>query len=296
MKPIRHIGLLSMTIPVLVFFAVFSYAPMVGLVIAFKDYVMSDGMFGSAWCGLDNFARLFASQDFPRAVRNTLTISLLRLAFGFFAPVILALLLNELRCALYKRTVQTLSYLPTFFSWVILGGIFMMIFGAAGPVNHLAGLLGGRPVQFLAEGPWFLAVLIVTGIWQSAGFGAVIYLAALSGINPDLYEAAAIDGANRWQRIWAITIPSLGPTMTILFILSLGGILNAGFDQIYNLYNPMVYAVADIVDTYVLRRMMGLDLGLATAAGLFKSVVGMALIVGGNAIARRLSRGEQGVW
>ena len=285
-----------MALPVVVYFAIFNYAPMVGLVIAFKDYVMSDGLFGSAWVGWDNFARLFGSADFPRAIRNTLTISLLRLSFGFFAPVVLALMLNEVRLGLYKRAIQTLTYLPYFFSWVILGGVFLMLLSGAGPLNTFVKLLGAKPIPFLTDNVWFVVVLVATGIWQGAGYGAIVYLAALSGINPDLYEAAAIDGANRWQQMWTITLPSLIPTMIALFVLSLGGIMSAGFDQIYNLYNPMVYQASDIIDTYALRRMMGLDLGLATAAGMFKSVVGLALVVGANSLARRLTKGEQGVW
>jgi putative aldouronate transport system permease protein len=295
----RHgttVMLLSMALPVVIYFAVFYYGPMIGLVIAFKDYVMSDGIFGSAWNHGENFVRLFSSEDFPRAIRNTLTISLLRLTFGFFAPIVLALLLNELRLNVYKRAIQTLTYLPYFFSWVILGGIFIMLFSGAGPINQGIKMMGLKPVSFLTQGGWFIFVLIITGIWQSAGWGAIVYLAALSGINPQLYEAAQIDGANRWKQTLTITLPSLTPTMITLFILSLGGILTAGFDQIYNMYNPMVYHVSDIVDTYVLRRMMGLDLGLATAAGLFKSVVGLILVVMANQLARKVSGGEQGVW
>ncbi len=291
-----HLGLYSMVLPVLMFFLVFCYVPMVGLVIAFKDYVMTDGIFGSAWVGWANFERLFSSEDFPRAIRNTLTISILRLGVGFFAPVILALLLNELRLAAYKRSIQTLTYLPHFFSWVILGGIFLMIFGGQGPVNAGVKLLGAKPITFLTDDAWFITILIATGIWQGAGWGAIIYLAALSGISPSLYEAATIDGANRWQQTRHITIPSLIPTMITLFILALGGILTAGFDQIYNMYNPLVFDVADIIDTYVLRRLMGLDLSLATAAGMFQGVVGLVLVVGSNFLAKKLSKGEQGVW
>jgi putative aldouronate transport system permease protein len=292
----RNLGLISMAFPAVLFFVVFSYVPMTGQVIAFKDYVMSDGVFGSAWVGLDNFARLFGSEDFPRAIRNTLTISVLRLCCGFFAPVILALMLNEVRLAGYKRSIQTLTYLPHFFSWVILGGIFMMIFGGGGPVSAGARLMGITPPSFLTDDVWFIVVLIVTGIWQAAGWGAIVYLAALSGINPDLYEAAVIDGANRWRQTIHITLPCLIPTMITLFILSLGGILTAGFDQVYNLYNPLVFDVADIIDTYVLRRMIGLDLSLAAAAGMFQGVVGLILVVGANFIARKISKGEQGVW
>lgn len=292
----RNLGLISMAVPAVLFFVVFSYVPMTGQVIAFKDYVMSDGVFGSAWVGLDNFARLFGSEDFPRAIRNTLTISILRLGCGFFAPVFLALMLNEVRLSGYKRSIQTLTYLPHFFSWVILGGIFMMIFGGGGPVSVGAKLMGMTPPSFLTDDMWFIVVLIVTGIWQGAGWGAIVYLAALSGINPDLYEAAVIDGASRWRQTIHITLPCLIPTMITLFVLSLGGILTAGFDQIYNLYNPLVFDVADIIDTYVLRRMIGLDLSLAAAAGMFQGVVGLILVVGANFLARKISKGEQGVW
>jgi putative aldouronate transport system permease protein len=291
-----NLGLISMAVPVLLFYLLFYYTPMTGLVIAFKNYVMSDGIFGSAWVGLDNFERLFSSEDFPRAIRNTLTISILRLCTGFFMPVILALLLNEVRMQGYKRSIQTLTYLPHFFSWVILGGIFLMIFGGTGPVNAAVKLLGGKPIMFLTDDAWFITVLVVTGIWQGAGWGAIIYLAALSGISPTLYEAAVIDGAGRWRQTIHITLPCLVPTMITLFVLSMGGVLTAGFDQIYNLYNPLVFDVADIIDTYVLRRMMALDLSLGTAAGMFQGVVGLVLVVTANYFARRLSKGEQGVW
>lgn len=292
----RNHGLISMAVPLVAFFLLFHYVPMLGLVIAFKDYVISDGIFGSAWVGWDNFERLFSSEDFPNAVRNTLMISILRLVFGFFAPVILALMLNEVRMAGYKRSIQTLTYLPHFFSWVILAGIFLMIFGGGGPVNSVIKLLGFQSVSFLTDDAAFIAILIVTGIWQGAGWGAIIYLASLSSISPDLYEAAVIDGANRWKQTLHITLPSLVPTMITLFILSLGGVMTAGFDQIYNMYNPLVFNVADIIDTYVLRRLMGLDLSLATAAGMFQGVVGLVLIVGANFFARKISKGEQGVW
>jgi putative aldouronate transport system permease protein len=292
----RNFGLLTMVLPVILFFAVFNYTPMTGLVIAFKDYVIGDGIHGSAWVGMENFERLFSSEDFPRAIRNTLTISILRLCFGFFAPVVLALMLNELKMQGYKRSIQTLTYLPHFFSWVILGGIFLMIFNGDGPVNAAVKLLGANPIPFLTDDVWFITILIVTGIWQGAGWGAIVYLAALSGISPQLYEAAVIDGAGRWNQTIHITLPCLIPTMITLFVLSLGGILTAGFDQIYNLYNPLVFDVADIIDTYVLRRMWGLDLSLATAAGMFQGVVGLLLVTGANFISRKLSGGEQGVW
>ena len=243
----RHSGLLLLIVPALAFFIVFNYVPMVGLIVAFKDFVLSEGILRSPWVGLENFARLFGSEDFPRALRNTIVISLLRLGFGFFAPIILALLLNELRLHLFKRAVQTITYLPHFFSWVILGGIFLMLLGGSGPVNAIIRSAGHSPISFLGDDLWFIVVLIVTGIWQGAGYGAVIYLAARSGVDPNLYEAAAIDGAGRWRQTLHVTIPCLIPTIVVLLILNLGHILNAGFDQIYNLYNPIVYDVADIM-------------------------------------------------
>lgn len=289
-------SLMMMALPVLAFFLLFSYLPMLGQVVAFKNYVISDGIFGSEWVGLDNFRRLFESDDFPKALSNTIVLSLLRLVFGFFMPIIIALLLNELRIDIYKKGVQTLLYLPHFFSWVILGGIFLIIFSGSGPINSLVKLVIDKPIPFLSDDVWFVFILITTGIWQGMGWGSIIYLAALTGISPQLYEAATIDGANRWRQTLSITIPCLIPTMITLFILSMGGILTAGFDQIYNLYNPLVYDVSDIIDTYVLRRMLDLDMSLATAAGMFKSVVGLIMVMLTNAIAKKLTNGEQGIY
>lgn len=289
--------LLLLFSPVIAFFLIFHYGPMAGLLIAFKDYVMTEGIIGSKWVGLDNFSRLFLSSDFLKVIRNTLVISGLRMVFGFFAPIILALLLNELRIQFLKRSVQTLSYLPHFFSWVILGGIFLMLLSGNGPINSMIRACGGSTVPFLYNSWWFIAMLIITGIWQGAGWGAIIYLAALSGINPDLYEAAEVDGAGRWKQTLHITLPALIPTMVTLFILGIGQVLNAGFDQIYNMYNPQVMDRADIIDTFVLRQLMqNLDFSIGTAAGMFKAVVGIILIVVTNYTARKLSGGEQGVW
>ena len=292
----KNKGLILLVVPGVCFFFVFHYLPLPGIIIAFKDFRMTEGILGSAWAAWDNFQRLFQGEDFPDALSNTIVISLLRLAFGFFAPIILALLLNEIRISWYKRTVQTLTYLPYFLSWVILGGIFLMIFSISGPINQLLTLFGLSPKEFLADDFWFRAIIIITGIWQAAGYGAVIYLAALAGISPSLYEAAIVDGASRWQQTIHITLPCLIPTIITLFILNLGYILNAGFDQIYNMYNPMVYDSSEIIDTFVLRRMIAMDFGLATAGGLFKSVVGLIMVVIANTAARKLSGGEQGVF
>lgn len=285
-----------MLLPCMVLLGLFNYIPMLGNVIAFKDFRLDLGILASPWNGVENFRALFSGPDFLAALRNTLVISGLRLGVGFWAPILLALLLNEVRVRWFKRTIQTVTYLPYFFSWVVLGGIFLMVFSLRGPANIIVSFFGLDPVNFLTDKRWFLMLLIGTGIWQSAGYGAVIYLAALSGIPMELYEAAEVDGANRWQQTWTITLPCLVPTMIVLFILTLSQLLSAGFDQVYNLYNPLVFEVSDIIDTYVLRRLQTMDFGLATAAGLFKSVVGLVLVVSTNKVVRKLSHGERGVW
>jgi putative aldouronate transport system permease protein len=215
--------------------------------------------------------------------------------FGFPAPIILALLLNELRLGWFKRIAQTISYLPHFFSWVVLSGIvIVMLSPSEGPVNYLLSMVGIEPIYFLADPDYFRSTLVGTGIWKEIGWGTIIYLAALSGIDPSLYEAAVIDGASRIKQIWYITLPSILPVITILFILSLGGVLNAGFDQIFNLYNPAVYEVADIIDTYVYRAgIVGAQFGLTTAVGLFKNVIGIALVLGTNYVVKKM--GQEGV-
>lgn len=292
----RHRALLLLFAPALVYFAVFHYGPMVGLILAFKRFISSQGILGSEWVGLDNFRHLLASPQFQDAFWNTIVISGLRLVFGFIAPIVLALLLNELRAFWFKRTVQTVTYIPYLLSWVILGGIFLLMFSSTGPINQALRHAGASPVAFLSDDVWFVVLLIGTGVWHSVGYGAVIYLAALAGISPELYEAATVDGASRWHQVRHITLPSLAPTIVVLLILNLGHIMNAGFDQIYNLYNPVVYSVADIVDTYALRQMIQLEFGLSTASDLVKSCIGLVLIVGANATARRVTRGEQGIF
>ncbi|MCE5278463.1 MAG: ABC transporter permease subunit [Planctomycetaceae bacterium] len=295
----KHRGLVLMALPVVAFFIVFSYIPMYGLVIAFKDFSISEGILGGRWIGLENFATLFGGDEFPQVIRNTLVISLLRLVFGFAGPIVLALLINEVRLGWYKRTVQTLTYLPYFFSWVLLAGIFRMLLARDGAINSVICSIAGpeAAVPFLTSNAWFIAVIIITAVWQGLGYGAVIYLAALSGISPTLYEAAVVDGAGRWKQTLHITLPALVPTMVTLFILSLGGILNVGFDQIYNMYNPNVYEWGDVLDTYVIRLMQEqMDFAGGAAAGMFKSVVSLVLIVLVNSVTKKISKGEQGIW
>jgi putative aldouronate transport system permease protein len=288
--------LFFMLIPPLIWYAIFHYGPLYGVQLAFKDFSPIRGIWGSAWVGLEHFKFLFfQSPDFMRIFRNTLLISLYNMIFGFPAPIILALLLNEVRSAAFKRISQSISYIPHFFSWVVLAGIItVMLSPSEGPVNYLLKFIGLEPIYFLADSSYFRSTLVATGIWKEIGWGTIIYLAALSGVDPALYEAAKIDGASRWKQIWYITIPTILPVVTIMFILSLGGILNAGFDQIFNLYNPAVYDVADVIDTYVYRAgILGAQFGLTTAVGLFKNVIGIILVLSTNYIVKKL--GQEGV-
>lgn len=288
--------LILMLIPGLILLGIFNYAPMYGILIAFKDFKILDGVMGSAWVGLDNFKDIIMNEEFVRVFKNTLVISALNLLFGFPTPIILAILLNEIRCKAYKKSVQTLTYLPHFFSWVVLAGIFKLLFSTTGPVNAILAVFGvEEPLSFFGDKTLFLIMLIVTSVWQGAGWGAVIYLSAISGIDVSLYEAGEIDGTNRFQAIRYITLPAIIPTITTVLIMKLGTILNVGYDQIYNMYNPMVYEVADVIDTYVLRRLQSLDYVTGTTVGLFKSVICLILVMTTNAITRKLSQGEQGI-
>ena len=302
LKPFRgyvtQYELVLMFLPVLVYFLVFRYLPMYGITLAFKKFNLGLGILGSPWVGLDNFKTIFNTQTFLRAVRNTVIISLQRLVFSFPMPIVLALLLNEVRHLRFKKVVQTVSYLPHFLSWVILAGMFLQLLSpSTGPVNHILTQWFGRsdPIFFLGDNTYFRGTLIVTDIWKGMGWGSVLYLATISGIDTSLYEAAVMDGASRLQRIWYITMPSLVPTISILLILNVGGILDAGFDQIFNMYNEAVYETADIIDTYVYRVGLGqMRYSLGTAVGLFKNVIGFFLVIVTNRISQRIS--GNGVW
>lgn len=271
----------------MIFVVVFSYVPMLGIIISFKQYRPVLGFMKSKWVGWDNFSLMLKLPDFYQVVTNTLVIAGLKLTIGFFVPIVFALLLNEVRLMWFKKTVQTFVYLPHFMSWVILGGILTNILSInGGIVNNLLGWFGIDPIMFLGSNAWFRPVLIVSDIWKEFGFSMIVYLAALAGINPALYEAAVIDGANRWKQTLYVTLPGIVPIMALVATLSLGGILNAGFDQVFNLYNPIVYETGDIIDTYVYR--MGLQqtqYSFATAVGLSKSLVSLILM----AIAYRLA-------
>ncbi|MFD0959425.1 ABC transporter permease [Paenibacillus chungangensis] len=264
----------------MVFVLVFSYVPMFGVAIAFQQFRPVMGFMKSEWVGWSNFTLMFQIPDFYQVVMNTLIIAGLKLSIGFFVPIVFALLLNEVRLLWFKKTIQTMVYLPHFMSWVILGGILTNILSIEGGiVNVLLEAFGIEPIMFLGSNDWFRPVLIISDIWKEFGFSMIVYLAALAGINPALYEAAVIDGANRWRQTLHITIPGLYPMMALVATLSLGGIVNAGFDQVFNLYNPIVYETGDIIDTYVYRvGLQQTQYSFATAVGLSKSVVSLVLM------------------
>lgn len=292
----KNYVLTLMFIPVIAYYLIFKYAPMYGIVLAFKDYSIRKGILGSPWVGFTVFEELFATHTFVRAFRNTVIISLLRWVFGFPMPIILALMLNELKNLRFKKTMQTISYLPHFLSWIILTGLFTQLLSPTnGPINYIISLLGGKPIYFLADNAWFRSTMVITGIWKEIGWGSIVYLATIAGIDTELYEAAECDGATRWQKMFRITLPLMKPTIVILLIMNCGSILEAGFDQIFNFYNSAVYETGDIIDTYVYRRGIGdMEYSISTAVGLFKNVIGFILVTGTNFIAKRL--GEGGIW
>ncbi len=258
----------------------FSIVPMFGIVMAFENFNPGAGIFHSRWVGLDNFKYMFQLNDSKTVIANTIIIAVGKLVFNLLIPLIFALLLNEVVNLRYKKLIQTVVYLPHFLSWVIMATIVIGIFGYNGVINTFIKTFGGQPKLFMADAGIFRQLLIGTDVWKEFGYNAVIFLAALTSINPNLYEAAAIDGANRWQSMLHITLPALSTTVVLLGVLSLGNVLNAGFDQVYNLYNPLVYSTGDIIDTWVYRLgLQNLQYSLATAAGLFKSVISFILIV-----------------
>lgn len=282
-------------LPGMLYLAVFNYIPIYGILIAFKKFSIVRGIAASPWIGFENFRALFGSIHFYRVFRNSLVISALRLVWGFPVPVILALLLNETRHMRYKRTIQTIVYVPHFISWVVIVGIAVNFLSPEGAINWVIRLLGGRPVSFLIEPRYFRGIVVVTEIWKEAGWGTIIYLAAISSIDPQLYEAAIVDGAGRLQRIWHITLPGIVTTIVVLLILRLGHVLDNGFEQIFLLYNSLTLDVADVFETFSYRT--GLQegrLSFSTAVGLFKSAVGLCLILGTNALARRMR--ETALW
>jgi len=269
-----------MFVPGLVALAIFSYYPMYGIVMAFQDYNPGLGFVKSPWVGLENFRSIFANPDFYNIVRNSFVIATFKIVTLQIAAVALALLLNEVVSMWFKRVLQTVLYLPYFLSWVVLGGILLDMLSSRGVVALAFRALGLESPMFLGSNTWFVPTLVVTNIWQSVGWSTIIYLAALTAVDPQLHEAAAIDGAGRWQRVRHITLPAIASTVVLLACLNLGNVLQAGFDQVFTLYNPAVYATGDILDTYVYRvGLISARYSLGAAIGLFKSVMGFILIV-----------------
>lgn len=269
-----------MLLPGVVLLLVFHYLPMAGIVIAFEKFIPAKGVFGSPWVGWQNFQYMLEIPEIGQIMFNTVFIACSKLVLGLAVPIVFALLLNEVTSTRYKRTVQTIVYLPHFLSWVILGITVKQMFSLTGIVNQLIELSGGEPIMFLSNSGMFVGLLLGSDVWKGFGWGTIIYLAAILNINPNLYEAAEIDGAGRLQRAWHVTLPGMLPTIVLMATLALGNVLNAGFDQIFNMYSPIVYDAADIIDTYVYRiGLVKAQYGLSTAVGLLKSGVSTLLIV-----------------
>ncbi len=277
-------------LPALISLVVFKYLPMSGLRIAFRDYSMFRPMSENPWVGFQYFAKLFSSRAFFQVLSNTVIISGYKIVFLFPMGVFIALLLNEIPFYGYKKTVQTIVYIPHFLSWVVIYGIFTSLLSSSGILNRMITSMGGRSVNFLSSTMWFRFILVFTAGWKECGWNAIVFVAAIAGIDQELYEAAQIDGAGRIRRITSITLPSILPTITLMFILRVGNLLTAGTEQILVMYNPVVYDVADVIGTYVYRMGIGkMEYSFSTAVGLFESIVGFALVVTGNSLSRRIS-------
>lgn len=297
LKQLRtNIWLYILVVPGIVYFLIFKYLPMGGLIIAFKDFNPFLGFLRSPWVGTEHFARLFSNNDFIMLFRNTLLISLYKIVFYFPVPIIIALLLNEIRLKLFKRTVQTLIYIPHFFSWVVISGIFYILFTTEGGfVNHLIEYFGGSSINFLGSKEWIRSLLTTQTLWRDAGWGTILYLAAITTIDPQLYEAAKIDGAGRFRLMWHVTLAGMRSTIVILLILQIGHFMDLGFEQIYNMLNPLNREYADVFDTYVY--VAGIQQGqfsYSTAIGMFKSTIGLILVLGANYLVRKF--GEEGLF
>ncbi|MFC4696649.1 ABC transporter permease [Enterococcus aquimarinus] len=280
-KLVREFPLHLMLLPGVILLIVFSYIPMAGVIIAFQKFIPAKGMFGDQeFIGLENFKYVFNLPNFGGVIYNTVIIAIFKILLGLIVPLIVTILINELKNVLVKKGIQTAIYLPHFLSWVVLGGIFIDILSPSdGIVNKLIEAFGGESVFFLGSNETFRGTMVVTETWKEFGYGTIVYLAAVTGIDPGLYEAAKIDGANRWQQIWHVTLPGIRIVIVLMTVLSLGNVLNAGFDQIFNLYSPPVYASGDILDTFVYRiGLLDAQFGVATAVGLFKSIISFLFV------------------
>ena len=288
--------LLAMSLPGLIFVFLFNYLPMGGLLMSFQDYSLFLGMSGSEWVGFENFQRFFSDPFCFRIIKNTFLLGLYNLLWGFPMPILLALALNEIKGSKFKKATQTITYLPYFISVVIIVGIMRSLFSSEdGVINSLIGALGGESIAFFNEPEWFRTMYIASDIWQSVGYNSIIYLAAITSIDPQLYEAAKIDGATRIQSIYKITLPSIVPTIAVLLIMRFGAILSVGFEKIMLMYSPGTYETADVISTYVYRMgMLNQDFGYASAVGLFNSIVAVILLTGGNWISKHVF--QESLW
>lgn len=283
-------------IPGLIFLILFKYTPMYGVVIAFQDFNIFDGISGSRWVGMEQFNKLIHSEEFAKVFINTLLISVYKIVILFPLPIFIALVLNEVRVMIFKRTIQTIIYLPHFLSWVIISGLFVTILSPSGGlVNNVIQSFGGEPISFMMSNDYFRSVVVFTAGWKEAGWSAIVYIAAIAGIDQEQYEAAAIDGAGRIRRMISISLPGIMPTIILMFILRLGAVLEAGTEQILTMYNPVVYETGDVIGTFVYRIGLGkMDYSFSTAVGLFNSVVGFILIVSGNYLSKKVM--NRGIW
>jgi len=287
----KHKAIYFMILPMVLYYIIFKYVPMYGSIIAFQDFRVAKGIGGSDWAGLKHFIAFFDSVYFFRVLKNTLLISLYNLVFGFPVPILFAILLNEIRNRLFKSVVQTVSYLPHFISLVVICGLIISFTSRDGVINSLIAFFGGERSALLGDPANFRTIYVTSQIWQEMGWSSIIYLAALSGINPEIYEAAKVDGAGRFRQIWSITLPSLVPVIMILLILRIGGMMEVGFEKIILLYNPNTYETADVISSFVYRKGLaeGAEYSFTTAVGLFQAVINFILLIGANTFSRRLS-------
>ncbi len=277
------------------YYVIFHYWPMYGISIAFKDYNIVKGISGSPWVGLQHFEKFLKDPYFWKLVRNTLLINVYELIWAFPAPIVLALMLNEVKNQLFRRVVQSISYLPHFISTVVVCGMIVNFLSTDGLINQVVQWFGHEPVKFLMMPEWFRTIFVASGIWQNVGWGSIIYLAALTAVDVELYDAAKIDGANRWQQLLSITLPGIAPTISIMLILNLGRLMSIGFEKIILLYNGSTYETADVISTFVYRRgLLGSDFSYATAVELFQAAVGLVLLYGANRASKKIS--QTGLW
>ncbi|QNK57062.1 sugar ABC transporter permease [Paenibacillus sp. PAMC21692] len=293
---VRDRYILLLLLPLIAYYIVFKYLPMAGIVISFKQYSLVKGIWASDWVGLKYYYQFFNSPDALQIIRNTFLLGVYRLVFGFPFPIILAILLNEVRISFFKRFVQTVSYLPHFISTVVVAGMITVFLSpSAGVVNDWLQALGLEPINFMSEAKWFRTIYVTSGIWQEAGWSSIIYLAALTAINPTLYEAADIDGAGRWKKIRHVTLPGIAPAIIIILIMNIGSIIDIGFEKVFLLYNAATYETADIISTYAYRSgIVQGNFSYGTAIDLFMGIIGLVFVVGANYASRKLT--ETSLW